>query len=68
MPRTYHKENCSSCVRAVITDKAGNRITLMGQHAFNWSIVKEKDGKIIITSFPNRVEATKEFNKYRRKR
>ncbi len=44
-------------------DIHGNKIILMGQHAFEWSIVKEADGKIVITSFPNRTLAQQEFNK-----
>lgn len=61
---TFHKEKCQSKVRAIIEDDHGNRITLLGQHAFQWSIAKEVDGRIVITSFPNRVLATKEFKKY----
>ena len=59
---TFHKENCDSTVRAVVEDKFGSKVTLLGQHAFEWSIIIEKEGKIIITSFSNRVQATKEFN------
>lgn len=61
---TFHKEKCCSKVRATIEDIHGNKISLMGQHAFEWSIVKEADGRIIVTSFPNRKQAVKEFKKY----
>lgn len=60
---TFHREKCCSKIRAIIKDIHGNKIILMGQHAFEWSIVKEADGKIVITSFPNRILAQQEFNK-----
>nr|DAG83971.1 MAG TPA: hypothetical protein [Caudoviricetes sp.] len=60
---TFHREKCCSKVRAIIKDTHENKIILIGQHAFEWSIVKEADGKIVITSFPNRILAQQEFNK-----
>lgn len=62
---TFHQEKCISSVRAVIKDSCGNRISLVGKHAFQWSIVRESDGRIIITTFPNRKLATKEFERYK---
>ena len=60
----FHKQNCNSTVRATI--KYNNTtISLVGTHAFEWSIVKEMDGKIIITTFPRRKNAINEFNKYK---
>lgn len=66
MKRNYkfHKQNCNSTVRAIV--KYGNAtISLVGTHAFEWSIVKEESGKIIITTFPKREKALNEFNKYK---
>lgn len=62
---TFHQERCVSSIRAVITDGCGNRVTLTGKHAFKWSIVREGNGKIVITTFPNRELATKEFERYK---
>lgn len=59
----HHKENCSSKVRAIITDKYGNTITLCGKHAFEWSIVKETNDKIIVITFKSRIEAVKELQR-----
>ncbi len=62
----FHRENCTSSVRAIITDKLGRTITLMGKHAFEWKIVMEKDGRVVINQYPNRVAATREFEKYKK--
>lgn len=60
----YHKERCNSRVRATV--KQGNTvISLMGTHAFEWSIVIESNNKITITTFPNRKGAINEFKRYR---
>lgn len=59
MKKQYNKEKCRQKVRAIIKDKYGNTIILMGKHAFNWEIVKETNGRIIITSYPSRIEALK---------
>jgi hypothetical protein len=41
-------------------------VTLVGKHAFEWSIcVEDAHKRITITTYPNRKAATKEFNKYR---
>lgn len=60
--RQYHKSNCDSTVRAIITDALGRKVVLVGKHAFEWSIILEKDSKTIITTFPNREKAVNEFN------
>ena len=61
----YKKENCCSKVRAVVKTKHGDVITLVGTHSHNWEIVTERDGRVVITSFPNREGATKEFKKFK---
>lgn len=48
-----------------ITDKLGRTVTLVGKHAFEWSIVLESDGKIIITTFKNRKSAVEDLKKYK---
>ena len=40
-------------------------ITLSGKYAYEWSIMKECNGKITVTVYPDRVSARKEFNKYK---
>lgn len=66
--KQYHRENCDSRVRATITDKWGRTISLLGTHAFEWSIVIASDNSITIQTFKKGNIARKEFNKYKRKR
>lgn len=66
--RHYHRENCDSRVRATITDKWGRTISLMGTHAFEWSIVIESCGNITIQSYSNGDIARKEFKELKKKR
>lgn len=67
MKRVFNKDNCDNRVRAVITDKLGRKVVLLGKHAFEWSIVLETNGKTVITTFPSSKEAKKEFNNYKGK-
>ena len=66
--KQYHRENCDSRVRATITDKWGRTISLLGTHAFEWSIVIESQGRITIQSFHNGDIARKEFKNYKKKK
>lgn len=66
--KQYHKSNCDNTVRAIVTDALGRKVILVGKHAFEWSIILEKEGRLVITTFPNRKQAVDTFNnKYRRK-
>lgn len=60
----FHKQNCNSSVRASV--KSGNTtVTLVGTHAFEWSIIRECNNKIIVTTFSKRELALNEFNRYK---
>lgn len=59
----YTRENCNSQVRAAIKDQYGRTITLVGKHAFEWSIVIDNGVTVKITTFPNSSDARKEFKK-----
>lgn len=65
---TFHRENCTNCIRMSIVDMLGRTIVLSGIHAFEWQVSIISDNNLTIIRFANRIEATKEFNKYRRKR
>jgi hypothetical protein len=66
--RKYHKSNCDATVRAIVEDILGRKVILVGKHAFEWSIILEKEGRLVITTFPNRKQAVDTFNKkYRNK-
>lgn len=62
MQHTFHKENCASKVRKQF--KTVNKtITLVGKHAFEWSIVTEnhQNNTYSATKYPNRVIAEREY-------
>lgn len=61
--RNYHKSNCDSTVRAIVTDALGRKVVLVGKHAFEWSILLEEEGRLVMTTFPNRKKAVDTFNK-----
>lgn len=65
---TFHRENCNTCIRMSIVDMLGRTIVLSGTHAFEWQITIVGENSLTVIKFANRVKATKEFNKYRRKR
>ena len=63
--RNYHKSNCDS---TIVTDALGRKVILVGKHAFEWSIILEREGRLVITTFPKREQAVDTFNKkYRNK-
>lgn len=63
--RTYHRENCSNCIRRSMIDLLGRIIVLSGIHAFEWQITIIEKYSTTTIRFKNRVEATKEFKKFR---
>ena len=64
----YNRDHCTAKVRAIITDKYGRTIQLLGKHAFEWSIVLEADGKVSINTYKSGKEASKELNNLKKKR
>ena len=68
MARNYHKENCSSELRATVIDQLGRTVSLFGTHAFEWSIVIASDNSITMQTFKRGDIARREFSKYKRKR
>ena len=68
MAKKYNRNNCSSELRATVTDQLGRTISLFGTHAFEWSIVIESNNRIVMQTFERGNIARKEFTKYKRKR
>lgn len=64
----FHREKCNTCIRMSTVDTLGRTITLVGTHAFEWSVAVATNNNMVITQFKNRIDATKEFNKYKRKK
>lgn len=65
MSKTFHPDNCRNVVRAQVSF-CGMAVTLIGKHAFEWSVSIDNGHSIKIMQFPNRIAATKEFNKYKK--
>lgn len=66
--RVFNEDKCSSCIRGSFQDKIGRTIILSGKHAFKWHITVIWKNTSTIYEFSNRIEATKEYNKYKSKR
>ena len=60
--RTYHKKNCGEKLRKSTIDKFGRKISLVGQHAFDWAVLIEDKGKLSSMEFPRREKAQRYFN------
>lgn len=60
---TFHRENCQAIVRKVVINKYGDTYVLAGKHAFEWSVIVDVHNTITKTTYKNREEATKAFNK-----
>lgn len=39
-------KNCDATVRAIVEDALGRKVILVGKHAFEWSIILEKEGRV----------------------
>ena len=68
MTKKYKRENCSSTLRATVTDALGRTVSLFGTYAFEWSIIITSDNSITMQTFNKGDIARKEFTKYKRKR
>lgn len=59
--RTFKKENCTSKVRKQFTTFTGEKISLVGKHAYEWEVVRETKS-ITMTMFNSRIAAVKLYN------
>lgn len=51
-----------------LTDQFGRKIILSGIHAFEWEVSILHNDSLTTIKFADRIEATKEFNKYKIKK
>ena len=59
--RVFDRKNCENKVRK--TKRINNTVfTLMGKHSYEWEVAQENNMGIIVTTFNNRVAATKFYN------
>ncbi len=60
--KRFNKKNCISKVRSVHRSRFGEVFTLVGTHAFDWSIITMVGGYLKATTYPDRESAVKRFN------
>lgn len=65
--RKFNKTKCTSAVRDRFTDKWGRKITLLGTHAFEYTIYIESVTTTYVEKFTKGVLARKRFNELKRK-
>ena len=63
----YKKENCSSSVRDLFTDKWGREIIVTGTYAYEWSITIKTNMSVTSMRFKTRIEAVKLINELKRR-
>lgn len=63
----YKKENCSSSVRDLFTDKWGREIIVTGTYAYEWSITIKTNMSVTSMRFRTRIEAVKLINELKRR-
>lgn len=61
--KNYKKENCQVLLRKAAITFTGKAISLIGRHAFEWTIVVEDETKVTITIYKNRTSALKEYSR-----
>lgn len=67
--RNYNKSNCTGCVRGQFIDIYERRITIVGQHAFSYTIeIVSILGVSTYERYSNGKQARKRFNELKRKR
>lgn len=67
--RNYNKSNCTGCVRGQFIDIYERRITIIGQHAFSYTIeIVSILGAPTYERYPNGATARRRFNELKRKR
>lgn len=61
--KKYNRDNCNSLVRKVHMSTTGVVIQMQGKFAFEYSIIICKNNCITLSTYKNRKDATKEFNR-----
>lgn len=63
----YKKENCSSLVRDLFTDKWGREIIVTGTYAYEWSVTIKTNMSVTSMRFRTRIEAVKLINELKKR-
>lgn len=67
MSTRFKKENCTSSVRDLFTDKWGRQIIVTGTYAYEWSVTIKSSTSVTTMRFRTRIEAVKLITELKRK-
>ena len=67
MSTRFKKENCSSSVRDLFTDKYGREIIVTVTYAYEWSVTIKSSISVTTMRFRTRIEAVKLITELKRK-
>jgi hypothetical protein len=68
MSTRFKKQNCSSSVRDLFTDKWGRTIIVTGTYAYEWSVTIKSSTSVTTMRFRTRIEAVKLITELKRRR
>lgn len=63
--KVYNPNRCQHRIVAQFEDAFGNKVSLLAHHAFKWSILRDVDGRMIMTMMP-REEARREYKRLKK--
>lgn len=67
MSTRFRKQNCTSSVRDLFTDKWGRQIIVTGTYAYEWSVTIKSSTSVTTMRFRTRIEAVKLITELKRK-
>lgn len=67
MSTRFRKQNCTSSVRDLFTDKWGRIIIVTGTYAYEWSVTIKSSISVTTMRFRTRIEAVKLITELKRK-
>ena len=67
MSTRFKKQNCSSSVRDLFTDKWGRTIIVTGTYAYEWSVTIKSRTSVTSMRFETRIKAVKLINELKKR-
>ena len=67
MSTRFRKQNCTSSVRDLFTDKWGRQIIVTGTYAYEWSVTIKSHTSVTSMRFKTRIEAVKLIKELKRR-
>lgn len=63
--RKFLREKCQNLVRDTFVDRIGRRLTLVGKHSYEWSIIIDGKQGISMFTYANRSSAMEDWQRYK---